>query len=84
MGKFELYGGMFLDWEGRGELQMEHGMGSGKDNYDRGGGGRWEEGVRGLMGRVGGDGDGRGMRKWAQDGKRIISRGWERGKCVGR
>ena len=40
MGKFELYGGMFLDWEGRGELLMEHGMGSGKDNYDRGGGGR--------------------------------------------
>ena len=75
MGKFELYGGMFLDWEGRGELQMEHGMGSGKDNYDRGGGGRLEEGVRGHMGRVGGDGDGRGMRKWAQDGKRIISRG---------
>ena len=31
MGKFELYGGMFLDWEGRGELQMEHGMGSGKE-----------------------------------------------------
>ena len=71
MGKFELYGGMFLDWEGRGELQMEHGMGSGKDNYDRGGGGggrvRWEEGVGGHMGRVGGDGDGRGVRKWAQD-----------------
>ena len=70
MGKFELYGGMFLDWEGRGELQMEHGMGSGKDNYDRGGGGRvrWEEGVGGHMGRVRGDGDGRGMRKGAQDG----------------
>ena len=51
---------------------MEHGMGSGKDNYDRGGGGggrvRWEEVVEGYMGRVGGDGDGRGIRKWAQDG----------------
>ena len=35
-----------------------------------GGGGRvrWEEGVGGHMGRVGGDGDGRGMRKGAQDG----------------
>ena len=31
MGKFELYGGMFLDWEGRGELEIQHGMGSGKD-----------------------------------------------------
>ena len=47
---------------------MEHGMGSGKDNYDRGGGRvRWEEGVEGHMGRVGEDGDGRGIRKWAQD-----------------
>ena len=36
MRKFELCGRMFLDWEGRGELQMEHGMGSGKDNYDWG------------------------------------------------
>ena len=30
-------------------------------------------GVRGHMGRVGGDGDGRVMRKWAQ-----------KGKCMGR
>ena len=35
MGKFELYGGMFLDWEGRGELQMEHGMGSGKEEREK-------------------------------------------------
>ena len=65
MGKFELYGGMFLDWEGRGELQMEHGMGSGRDNYDRGGGGRWEGEMGGGSGRtygkVGGDGDDRVM-----------------------
>ena len=35
-----------------------------------GGGGRvrWEEGVGGHMGRVGGDRDGREMRKGAQDG----------------
>ena len=31
---------------------------------------RWEEGVGGHMGRVGGDGDGRGMRKGAQDGEK--------------
>ena len=35
MGKFELCGGMFLDWEGRGELQMEHGMGSGKEGGEK-------------------------------------------------
>ena len=36
---------------------------------EEGGGGRvrWKEGVEGHMGRVGGDGDGRGIRKWAQD-----------------
>ena len=35
-----------------------------------GGGGRvrWEEGVGGHMGRVGGDRDGREMRKGAQEG----------------
>ena len=31
---------------------------------------RWEEGVGGHMGRVEGDGDGRGMRNGAQDGGR--------------
>ena len=49
-----------------------------------GGGGRvrWEEEV---VGKVGGDRDGRGMRKGAQDRcKEIISRGWERGKYVER
>ena len=35
MGKFELCGGMFLDWVGRGELQMEHGMGSGKEGGEK-------------------------------------------------
>ena len=33
--------------------------GSGRDIWGRGG--RWEEGVGGHMGRVGGDGDGRAM-----------------------
>ena len=50
---------------------------------------RWEEGVGGHMGMVGGDGDGRVMRKGHRKGrnqkcKGIITRGWERGKCVGR
>ena len=38
----------------------------------RGEGGRvrWEEGVGGHLGRVGGDGDGRGMRKGAQEGEK--------------
>ena len=58
-----------------------------------GGGGdgrvRWEEGVGGHMGRVGGDGDGREMRKgdWKgiiQKCKGIISRCLERGKCMRR
>ena len=34
--------------------------GSGRDIWGEEGG-RWEEGVGGYMGRVGGDGDGRGM-----------------------
>ena len=73
MEKFELYGGMFLDWEGRGELQMEHGMGSGKDNYDRGGGGRWEGEMGGGSGRTNGKGW-RG-RRWQGDEERGTGRG---------
>ena len=72
MGKFELYGGMFLDWEGRGELQMDHGMGSGKDNYGWGRRGRWEGEMGGGSGRTYGNGRRgqrwQGMRKGAQDG----------------
>ena len=41
-------------------INMTRGRGgSGRDIW--GEGGRWEEGVGGHMGRVGGDGDGRGM-----------------------
>ena len=35
--------------------------GSARDIWGEGGGGRWEEGVGGHMGRVGGDRDGRVM-----------------------
>ena len=35
---------------------MEHGMGSGKDNYDMGGGGRWEGEMGGGSGRTYGKG----------------------------
>ena len=50
---------------------------------------RWEEGVRGHLGRVGGDGAGRGMRKGHRTGRNqkcigIISLGWEREKCMGK
>ena len=49
---------------------MEHGMGSGKDNYDRGGGRvRWEEGVGGTYGK------GRRGRRWQGDEERGTGRG---------
>ena len=44
---------------------MEHGMGSGKDNYDRGGGGRWEGEMGGESGRT--YGKGRRGRRWQGD-----------------
>ena len=52
-------------------------------NYDWGGcGGEGEMGGGSgrTYGKGGGDGDGRGMRNGGCKG--IISRGWERGKCV--
>ena len=45
---------------------MEHGMGSGKDNYDRGGGGRWEGEMGGGSGRTYGKGR-RGRRLQGDD-----------------
>ena len=40
---------------------MTRGRGGEWEGCMGGGGGRWEEAVGGHMGRVGGDGDGRGM-----------------------
>ena len=67
----DLYGGMFLDWEGGGELQMEHGMGSGKEGGEK---------CRRIMSCGGGEGNGRGMegRGGGEEGKGM--RGVEVGK----
>ena len=45
---------------------MGHGMGSGKDNYDRGGEGRWEGEMGGWSGRTYGKGR-RGRRLQGDD-----------------
>ena len=52
---------------------MEHGMGSGKDNYDRGGGGKWEGEMGGGSGRTYGKGW-RG-RRWQGGEERGTGRG---------